>query len=57
MYAHDHEPIADLLSAINSWQPTALIGASGMPNAFNSGRNAEVLVIDEASMLSVPQML
>jgi malate dehydrogenase (oxaloacetate-decarboxylating)(NADP+) len=33
-YAHDHEPIADLLSTINSLQPTALIGASGMPNAF-----------------------
>jgi malate dehydrogenase (oxaloacetate-decarboxylating)(NADP+) len=34
-YAHDHEPIADLLSTIDSLRPTALIGASGMPNAFS----------------------
>src|SRR5262249_25781565 len=34
-YAHDHEPIADLLTTINSLRPTALIGASGMPNAFS----------------------
>src|SRR4029077_3196445 len=33
-YAHDHEPIADLLTTINSLRPTALIGASGMPNTF-----------------------
>ena len=35
LYAHDHEPIADLLSTIDSLRPTALIGASGTPNAFN----------------------
>ena len=34
-YAHDYEPTAELLSTINSLQPTALIGASGIPNAFN----------------------
>ena len=33
-YARDHEPMADLLSAINSLRPTTLIGASGMPGAF-----------------------
>lgn len=33
-YAHDHEPVADLLSAINSLRPTALIGASGTPSTF-----------------------
>jgi malate dehydrogenase (oxaloacetate-decarboxylating)(NADP+) len=35
LYAHDYEPIEDLPSAINSLQPTALIGASGMPNVFS----------------------
>jgi malate dehydrogenase (oxaloacetate-decarboxylating)(NADP+) len=34
LYAHDHEPMADLLSAVNALQPTVLIGASGSPGAF-----------------------
>ena len=34
MFAHDHEPIADLASTINSLRPTALIGASGPPSGF-----------------------
>jgi malate dehydrogenase (oxaloacetate-decarboxylating)(NADP+) len=33
-FAHDHEPIADLASAIDSLRPTALIGASGPPLGF-----------------------
>ena len=33
-YAHDHEPCADLLSAVNAIQPTMLIGVSGQPRTF-----------------------
>lgn len=33
-FAHDHPPIGDLLSAIASVRPTALIGVSGQPQTF-----------------------
>lgn len=33
-YAHDHEPIGDLLTAVEALRPGALIGASGQPQAF-----------------------
>ena len=33
-YAHDHEPIADLLSAVHALRPSALIGVSGQPQTF-----------------------
>lgn len=33
-YAHDHAPTADLLAAVESLQPHALIGVSGMPATF-----------------------
>ena len=33
-YAHDHEAIPDLLSAVQTLKPTALIGASGQPQTF-----------------------
>jgi malate dehydrogenase (oxaloacetate-decarboxylating)(NADP+) len=33
-YAHDHEPLPDLLSSIRAIQPTALIGAAAVPGAF-----------------------
>jgi malate dehydrogenase (oxaloacetate-decarboxylating)(NADP+) len=33
-YAHDHEPVSDLLSAIEALKPTALIGASAQPGTF-----------------------
>lgn len=33
-YAHDHEFISDLLAAVESLQPTALIGVSGKPKLF-----------------------
>jgi malate dehydrogenase (oxaloacetate-decarboxylating)(NADP+) len=33
-FAHDFEPLPDLLSAIERLRPTALIGVSGKPNQF-----------------------
>ena len=33
-YAHDHEFLGDLLSAVRSLKPTALIGVSGQPKTF-----------------------
>jgi malate dehydrogenase (oxaloacetate-decarboxylating)(NADP+) len=35
LYAHDHPFIATLAEAIEAIKPTALIGVSGMPHAFN----------------------
>ena len=33
-YAHDHEPLPDLLSAVTALKPTALIGVCGRPHTF-----------------------
>jgi malate dehydrogenase (oxaloacetate-decarboxylating)(NADP+) len=33
-YAHDHVPVADFLAAVESLEPTVLIGVSGMPRTF-----------------------
>jgi malate dehydrogenase (oxaloacetate-decarboxylating)(NADP+) len=33
-YAHDHEPLFDFLSAVESLRPTVIIGASAQPKAF-----------------------
>ena len=33
-FAHDHAPLPDLLSAVEELRPTALIGASGVTDAF-----------------------
>lgn len=33
-YAHDHEPVGDLVAAVRSLRPTALIGASAQPHTF-----------------------
>ncbi len=33
-YAHDHEPVADFLSAVETLEPTAIIGVSGQPGTF-----------------------
>ena len=34
-FAHEHEPVADLLSAVHSLRPTAIIGVSGQPGTFS----------------------
>jgi malate dehydrogenase (oxaloacetate-decarboxylating)(NADP+) len=36
-YAHDHAAIRDLQSTVDTLQPTALIGASGLAGAFSEG--------------------
>jgi malate dehydrogenase (oxaloacetate-decarboxylating)(NADP+) len=33
-YAHDHEPVSELVAAVQALRPTALIGASGQPQTF-----------------------
>jgi malate dehydrogenase (oxaloacetate-decarboxylating)(NADP+) len=33
-YAHEHEPLPNLLTAIEALHPTAIIGASGQPGTF-----------------------
>lgn len=33
-YAHDHEPAPDLITAVNTLKPHALIGVSGQPRMF-----------------------
>ena len=33
-YAHDHEPLQDLVSIIEDLKPTAIIGVSGQPRTF-----------------------
>ncbi|NLE09216.1 MAG: hypothetical protein GX631_08185 [Dehalococcoidales bacterium] len=34
-YAHEHEPVHDLLSAVASLRPTMIVGAAAQPKAFN----------------------
>jgi malate dehydrogenase (oxaloacetate-decarboxylating)(NADP+) len=36
VFAKDHEPVADLLAAVEAIRPTALIGASGQAGAFTT---------------------
>jgi len=33
-FAHAHEPLGDLVSAIRELEPTAIVGVSGQPNTF-----------------------
>jgi malate dehydrogenase (oxaloacetate-decarboxylating)(NADP+) len=33
-YAHDHEPVRDFLSAVETLKPTAIVGVSGRPKMF-----------------------
>ena len=34
-FAHDHEPVSDLLSAVRALRPTVLVGVSGQGQAFS----------------------
>ena len=35
-YAHDHEPVADFLSALNTLKPTGIIGVAAVGGAFTT---------------------
>ncbi len=56
-YAHEHAPVKDLLTAVESLKPTALIGVSGQAHAFTKeivGRMAEYNEIPIIFALSNP---
>lgn len=46
-YAHDHEPLPDLLSAVKALKPTAIIGVSGQPNTFTPEVLVEMAALNE----------
>lgn len=46
-FAHDHEPLPDLLSAVRALRPTALIGVSGRPQTFTREVIEEMSAINE----------
>ena len=46
-YAHDHEPVADFLSAIRALKPTAIIGVSAVGGTFTEEVLKEMARINE----------
>ncbi len=50
-YAKDHEPISDLVAAIEAVRPAALIGASGMPGLFTREAVETMARINERPIL------
>ena len=50
-YAHDHPPVADLLSAVKRLQPTALVGVSGQPHMFDRPVVEEMSRINERPII------
>jgi len=46
-FAHDHEHIADLGQAIDTFRPTALIGAAGVPQIFTEDVIRQMASINE----------
>jgi malate dehydrogenase (oxaloacetate-decarboxylating)(NADP+) len=50
-YAHKHEPIKDLLSAVKSIRPTALIGVSGTPKQFTRPIVEEMAQINDRPII------
>jgi malate dehydrogenase (oxaloacetate-decarboxylating)(NADP+) len=50
-FAHDHAPLSNLLAAVEAIRPTALIGASGMPGAFEEPVLAAMARINERPVI------
>jgi malate dehydrogenase (oxaloacetate-decarboxylating)(NADP+) len=50
-FAHDLEPVPDLLTAIRKFRPTVLIGASGRPSAFTQEMVEEMARINERPVI------
>jgi malate dehydrogenase (oxaloacetate-decarboxylating)(NADP+) len=50
-FAHDYPPQADLLSAVRSLKPTALIGVSGQGQAFNDAVLAEMATLNKRPII------
>lgn len=49
LYAHEHEPVKDLLSAIKDIKPTALIGSAGVGQSFTKERPVILALSDPTS--------
>ncbi len=50
-FAHDHEPISDLLSAVKALKPTTLIGASAHPKTFTREILEAIAKLNERPMV------
>ena len=50
-FAHDHEPLAMLLEAVEILKPTAIVGVSGQPAAFNPEVLAAMARINERPII------
>ena len=50
-FAHDHEPVPDLLSAVRALRPTALVGVSGQAHAFSRAVIAAMSEINERPVI------
>ena len=50
-FAHDYPPQPDLLSAVRSLKPTALIGVSGQGQAFSEAVMAEMAILNKRPII------
>ena len=50
-YAHDHEPLPDILSAVRALKPTALVGVSGQAETFTRAVIAAMSEINERPVI------
>jgi malate dehydrogenase (oxaloacetate-decarboxylating)(NADP+) len=50
-YAHDHDPLPDLLSTVRAVKPTVLIGVSGQPQTFTRTVIEEMAAINQRPLI------